>query len=101
MSDGTFPGQAPGWYPDPQTPGLARHWNGTQWGAETRPIGPTPPQPGAQGPPASPYGSAGTPPPSSPTGAGGGAPFWKKPWFLIAAFIAYVVAFGKIGCMTH
>lgn len=24
-----------------------------------------------------------------------------KPWFLIAAFIAYVVAFGKIGCMTH
>jgi F0F1-type ATP synthase assembly protein I len=24
-----------------------------------------------------------------------------KPWFLIAAVIAYVVAFGKIGCMTH
>ena len=24
-----------------------------------------------------------------------------KPWFLIAAIIAYVVAFGKIGCMTH
>jgi len=24
-----------------------------------------------------------------------------KPWFVIAAFIAYVVAFGKIGCMTH
>jgi F0F1-type ATP synthase assembly protein I len=24
-----------------------------------------------------------------------------KPWFLIAAFVAYVVAFGKIGCMTH
>jgi hypothetical protein len=24
-----------------------------------------------------------------------------KPWFLIAAFIVYVVAFGKIGCMTH
>jgi len=24
-----------------------------------------------------------------------------KPWFLIAAIVAYVVAFGKIGCMTH
>jgi hypothetical protein len=24
-----------------------------------------------------------------------------KPWFLIAAIIAYVAAFGKIGCMTH
>ncbi len=24
-----------------------------------------------------------------------------KPWFLIAAVIAYVVAFGRIGCMTH
>ena len=24
-----------------------------------------------------------------------------KPWFLIIGFLAYVVAFGKIGCMTH
>jgi hypothetical protein len=24
-----------------------------------------------------------------------------KPWFLIIALLAYVVAFGKIGCMTH
>lgn len=24
-----------------------------------------------------------------------------KPWFLIAAVIVYVVAFGRIGCMTH
>jgi len=24
-----------------------------------------------------------------------------KPLFLILAFIAYVVAFGKLGCMTH
>lgn len=24
-----------------------------------------------------------------------------KPWLLIGAFIVYVVAFGKIGCMTH
>ena len=24
-----------------------------------------------------------------------------KPWLLIIAFLAYVVAFGKIGCMTH
>jgi len=24
-----------------------------------------------------------------------------KPWLFIAALIAYVVAFGKIGCMTH
>ena len=24
-----------------------------------------------------------------------------KPWFLIAALIVYVVAFGRIGCMTH
>ena len=24
-----------------------------------------------------------------------------KPWFLIAAFIVYVIAFGKIGCLSH
>jgi hypothetical protein len=24
-----------------------------------------------------------------------------KPWLLIIAFIAFVVAFGKLGCMTH
>jgi len=24
-----------------------------------------------------------------------------KPWFLIIALLVYVVAFGKIGCMTH
>jgi hypothetical protein len=24
-----------------------------------------------------------------------------KPWFLIIGVLAYVVAFGKIGCMTH
>jgi hypothetical protein len=24
-----------------------------------------------------------------------------KPLFLIIAFIAFVVAFGKLGCMTH
>jgi len=24
-----------------------------------------------------------------------------KPWLLIAALVAYVVAFGKLGCMTH
>ena len=24
-----------------------------------------------------------------------------KPWLLILALVAYVVAFGKIGCLTH
>jgi hypothetical protein len=24
-----------------------------------------------------------------------------KPWFLAVAFVAFVVAFGKLGCMTH
>jgi hypothetical protein len=24
-----------------------------------------------------------------------------KPWLFIAALVAYVVAFGKIGCLTH
>jgi len=24
-----------------------------------------------------------------------------KPWLLIAAFLVYVVAFAKIGCMSH
>jgi len=24
-----------------------------------------------------------------------------KPWFLLIALVVYVVAFGKIGCMTH
>jgi hypothetical protein len=24
-----------------------------------------------------------------------------KPWFLVIAFVVFVVAFGKLGCMTH
>jgi len=24
-----------------------------------------------------------------------------KPWLLIIAFLAFVVAFGKLGCMSH
>jgi hypothetical protein len=24
-----------------------------------------------------------------------------KPWFLLGALVVYVVAFGKIGCMTN
>ena len=24
-----------------------------------------------------------------------------KPWFLVAAVLIYVVAFGRIGCITH
>jgi hypothetical protein len=24
-----------------------------------------------------------------------------KPWLFIAALVAYVVSFGKIGCLTH
>ncbi|MGH7951926.1 MAG: hypothetical protein ACREFE_08410 [Limisphaerales bacterium] len=24
-----------------------------------------------------------------------------NPWLLVAAFVVFVVAFGKIGCMTH
>jgi hypothetical protein len=24
-----------------------------------------------------------------------------KPWLFIVAFLAYIVAFGKIGCQTH
>jgi hypothetical protein len=24
-----------------------------------------------------------------------------NPWFLVIAFIAFVVAFGKLGCMPH
>jgi hypothetical protein len=24
-----------------------------------------------------------------------------KPWLLIVAFVAYVVAFSKIGCLSH
>ena len=24
-----------------------------------------------------------------------------KPWFFIISLVAYVVAFGKIGCMSH
>lgn len=24
-----------------------------------------------------------------------------KPWLFVAALIVYVVAFGKIGCLTH
>ena len=24
-----------------------------------------------------------------------------KPWFFIVGLVAYVVAFGRIGCMTH
>ena len=33
---------APGWFPDPQLPGVARWWDGTQWTAHTQPLGPPP-----------------------------------------------------------
>ena len=35
--DGQQP--APGWYPDPQTPGMQRYWDGQAWTEHTAPMG--------------------------------------------------------------
>jgi uncharacterized protein len=32
----------PGWYPDPQTPGTQRYWDGTQWTGEPQPVAAAP-----------------------------------------------------------
>lgn len=37
----------PGWYPDPQAAGTERWWDGTQWGAQTRPSMAKPAEPQA------------------------------------------------------
>ena len=32
--------RAPGWYPDPDRPGLQRRWDGSQWRGEGAAVGP-------------------------------------------------------------
>ena len=34
---------SPGWYPDPQVPGMMRYWDGETWTAQTTPSAPPPP----------------------------------------------------------
>lgn len=38
----------PGWYPDPQTPGIERYWNGRMWSAAVRPMPGAPPDANAK-----------------------------------------------------
>lgn len=39
------PQVAPGWYPDPSTPGMQRYHNGTAWTGHVAPLAMAPPQP--------------------------------------------------------
>ena len=31
--------RTPGWYPDPNLPGMERFWTGAMWGSTCRPLG--------------------------------------------------------------
>lgn len=49
--DASTPGAAPaGWYPDPQSPGQQRYWDGTAWGAAAPAAPPAPTAPVAAPP---------------------------------------------------
>lgn len=63
------PTASPGWYPDPQIPGMMRYWDGATWTAQTAPAAPPPSS--APGRPS----YAGGPPPYAP----GGPPYASGP----------------------
>ena len=81
-----------GWYPDSNSPGTERYWDGAQWTEQSRPIGspaaPPPPPPGAQ-----PFGSV----PGSNTPA---APVADKNWFARHKILTGLGALFLIGIIA-
>ncbi|MDH2392636.1 DUF2510 domain-containing protein [Streptomyces sp. HNM0663] len=87
----------PGWYPDPNTPGAERWWDGVAWAAHTRAAQATPAQPAA--PPTVPMHL-------SPPSPGGGRPgrrrgrlvaFSAAGVLLLAAAVAVVLVMARGG----
>lgn len=54
MADQEGPQAPAGWYPDPETPGRQRYWDGTAWTEHTAPGPGSAPRVGAGGPPRAP-----------------------------------------------
>ena len=86
-----------GWYPDPQTEGQQRYWDGNAWTEHQAPLVQRPPiQPTQSSEPAwtPPQQGAGY----APVAAKQKKPFWRRTWVLVTAGV--LVAFMAIGAAS-